>query len=134
MALQKVPEEREYGAVAEEEAITQAAPPSLEPSPAEADQEALEAVAGVASQAAAGEQDEQQRGAEQQYQPVLRQPNMWRIPHRYDRVMAPNAKPPMQSVEDMGMYWDVLLASPNVDPTVRAIAKAIIGERGGNHQ
>lgn len=129
MALQQVPEEREYGAVAEEEAITQAAPPSLEPSPAEADQAALEAVAGVATEAAAVEQAEQQRGTEQQYQPVLRQPNMWRIPHRYDRVMAPNAKPPMQAVEDIGMFWEVLTASPNVDPTVRAIAKAIIGER-----
>ena len=129
MALQKVPEEREYGAVAEEEAITQAAPPSLEPSPAEADQEALAAVADVAAEADTGGQAEQQRGAEQQYQPVLRQPNMWRIPHRYDRVMAPNAKPPMQSVEDMGMFWEVLTASPNVDPSVRAIAKAILGER-----
>ena len=129
MALQQVPEEREYGAVAEEEAIAQAAPPSLEPSPAEADQTALEAVTDVAEQAVAGEQAEQQRGAEQQYQPVLRQPNMWRIPHRYDRVMAPNAKPPMQSVEDMGMFWEVLTASPNVDPSVRAIAKAILGER-----
>ena len=131
MALPSAPEEREQGAVKEQEQLEATAPPSLEPTPAQADEATLEGVMETAAAAAEPVVQPEQQGqaGQQPYQPVLRQPNMWRIPHRYDGVLGTQPKSPRQATEDIGMFWDILASSPNVDPGVRAIANAIRGER-----
>lgn len=136
MALPSMPEEREYGAVQEDEQLTAGAPPSLEPSPAEADEQAMKEVEETVEEATQPQEEEQKQEQEPQSaeertpeQPQEMQPNVWRVPPRYDRVLGTEAvKPALQAYEDMGLLWDALASSPNVDPLVRAIARSLRGE------
>lgn len=126
MALPKAPEEREYGAVQEDENLDATAPPPIEPTPAQADEESLGRVEETMEEAIAP-QDAVAQPEQQPRQPTTQRPSMWRIPHRYDTVLGTQSKKPRQAVEDIGMFWEVLANSTSVDPSVQAIARAIMG-------
>ena len=86
MALPKAPEEREYGAVQEDENLDATAPPPIEPTPAQADEESLGRVEETMEEAIAP-QDAVAQPEQQPRQPTTPRPSMWRIPHRYDTVL-----------------------------------------------
>lgn len=121
MALPKAPEEREQGAVQEQEALVAAAPPPLEETPTQADAKTMEAV--DAEVAAAVPPTE---GAPAPTEP---QTNMWRIPARYDKVLGQEHKSLLQQQEDIGYLWAALAVDPRVHPTVRYIAESLTGGR-----
>lgn len=123
MALPNVPEEREYGAVKEQEQIEAMAPPPIEATPEQADAASMDAAMEVVAQSAPVEQPEQQAAPEQQ------QPNMWRIPQNYAGVLGQEHKPVLQRQEDVGYLWDALASDPNVHPLVRSIASSLTGGR-----
>lgn len=124
MALPNVPQEREHGAVKEQEQLEAAAPPPIEATPAQMDETSLDAAMAVVEQTPVA-QPAQQPAPEQQPQ----QPNMWRIPQNYAGVLGQEHKPVMQRQEDVGYLWSALAVDPNVNPMVRMIAEKLTGGR-----
>lgn len=132
MALPSVPEEREQGAVQEQEQLAASAPPALEESPAQADETAMqdikEAVADVVSGGGVVPPEQQAKAAQQ---PPQRETNMWLLPQRYDRVLGYERKPVIQRQEDVSQLWAALAADPRTHPVIRDIAAKLTG--GGSY-
>ena len=125
MALPSVPQEKAQGAVLAEQQLAQGAPPPLEPSPAQADEQAAQAVAESVAQSAPVAQPAQQTPAAQQPP----RPNMWRIPTDYSKVMGQNPRSLPEQLQAIGSLWGVLASDPKVDPLVRAIAESLVRGR-----
>ena len=104
------PEEREQGAVQEQEIQAQMNPVEAQP---------LIAPVPINGNAPVA-QDAQQPQAEQ------RASTPWIIPHNYDNVRG-RAKQQSERARDAGLIWQVLAAS-STSATIRSIAKALIRE------
>ena len=125
--LPNVPLEKQQGAVQMQDALNATAPPPLEPTPMQADEQAMQAVTqNAVAQNATVTPPAQPVDTTQQPQPP--QPNMWRIPTDYSGVLG-GPKSQMQSMEDYGRLWDALAADPRVDPLVRTIANSLLGRK-----
>jgi hypothetical protein len=129
MALPTVPQEKAQGAVKAEAQLAATAPPPIEPTPTQADEAAMQAVAQNAGISPTGKTPVSGNTP----QPPI--PNMWRIPTNYQGVLGQEHKPVMQRQEDIGYLWQALASDPNVHPIVRQIAESLKGggpRRGSN--
>ena len=128
--MAKEPERGEKTAARKQKA---AAPTPQEPPAATPEQIAQEAAVATQEAAAPPAPAPALPNVEQTQQP--QKPNMWRLPQDYSGITGQQRKPTLQRNEDIGLFWQVMAADPNVHPTVRMIAEALSGggrkPRGG---
>lgn len=124
MALPTVPEERDYGAVQEQERLEAAAPAPIEATPEQMDVASEGAVAQVAQQYGTGAEPDEFAQQPQGYtvkNPYMLMPyQMWK-----DKITSgERTKTPTEADYDVGTMFRVLGA---LDPTMRVIADELTG-------
>lgn len=123
MAKITVPEEREQGAVQEQEAIEATAPPPIEPTPTQADEAAMAAVSSNAPVAATGNAPIQETTGYTVKNPYTLMParvNMGQV--------AGTPKSQVERSYDIGRFWAVLASDPRASEITRYVARSLIGK------
>lgn len=125
MALPSVPEEKEQGAVQEEEALMAAAPPPLEPTPVQADEAAM---AAAVPPAPAEQPAQQAPPAQPGY--TVKNPYML-LPPRANlaKFNGPTPKSAVERAYDIGLFWQVLASDPRASNLTRMVARGLTGRK-----
>ncbi len=126
MPLPSMPEEREQGAVQEQEAIEANAPPSLEATPVQMDEAALQTVAPQSAVVQVAQQP-----------PVVRQGYTVKNPYMLlpsnvnfaNAQMGPTPKTPTEQRYDAGLLFEVL---SKTSPVLATAANELLGKKHGN--
>jgi hypothetical protein len=127
MALPSVPEEREQGAAQAGESLAATAPPPLEATPTEQDEQALRNITQGVEQAAQQPMPEQQQQGYTIKNPyMLLPPNM-----NFGSFGAggQRTKTPVERRYDVGLLWEVLANDPQAPEITRIVARQLMGAK-----